>query len=371
MTAIASALLDAYERENSQEQMDEDCVVCFPPQINSSDGPAGNWTYDFIPFQTCMINFYFMLTLIVVFAVSGFVENGVFIFVVIRVKSMRTLPNYFMINLACADVLCLASLCVYPLINALGAGDNVYLVQLRVFLADISTFTSITTVMLITVDRYIAICRPLHAPRIQRKSRAHLLVALSWAVGIALGLLEYICASFRAFHGKTATTIILMTFLSYTSLVMAVVLLLYILIITRLLCRPNTVRRLPFRRKREYRNETKVLVMCSVVAILFLVCFGPQIIILFLAPIAVLQNTFPSPLFLSCVTTVSPLMVMVNFALNPLLYNAPSYRHRLAFKKAFMNTTYRNNGDVELNVVTSARTINSSNFSEARQMSRQ
>ncbi|XP_077994355.1 somatostatin receptor type 4-like [Glandiceps talaboti] len=368
MTAIANVFLSAFD--DRKEQMAEDCILS-DERVNFSGIyiPDGNFTYEL--YLGCNINFYLMVTLLITFGLAGLIGNGLFLFVVIRVKSMRTLPNYFVINLAVADIVCLSSLCIYPLLAAIGEKDNLYLTELRTFMMDIATFTSITTVMLITVDRYIAICRPLLAPRIQRKSRARFLVALSWITGIGLGLIEYVLVNVSQFQVRAASLFLLLTFLIYTSFVLLVVLLLYMMIIKRLMCQSNTVRRLPFRRKREYRNETKVLIMCSVVVILFLICFGPLLITLFMAPAVLLLDTYPSPLFYNCVNTVTPLMVVVNFALNPFLYNAPSNRHRLAFRRAFVRPK-RRNGELEMHGITTARTtMNSSHFSEARQTSRQ
>ncbi|XP_077870614.1 growth hormone secretagogue receptor type 1-like [Saccoglossus kowalevskii] len=332
---------------------------------NDSISPT-NGTYGI--YMDCEIDYYFMVTCFVILGLTGFLGNGLFIFVVIRVKSMRTLPNYFMINLACADVLCSTNLLIFPLLEFVGVGEHMEVVSLRIFLENSATFATMTTVFMITLDRYIVICHPFIASRIQSKSRVRVLIFVTWLISVCLSLTEFLSAFVHEMHIMAVSTFIVMSYLVYTTLILVTVIVLYTMIIRCLVIGSKTIQRLPFRKKREFKNETKVLLMCSIVVSVFLVCFAPQLILLFLAPIPLLTKTFPNPHFFSCVAKISPLMIMFNFALNPIIYNLPSKRHRLAFKKAFFKSANQNER-VGLYPVTSARTTNSINSME-RQLSR-
>ena len=109
------------------------------------------------------------------FLVVSLVGNSIIAVMVYKTQTMRKAINYFIVNMAVSDLL--FSVTLFPplltklfvdswLINgALGQA----LCKLSYFLPTISTFVSVQSLILITVDRYGAVVYPLRAPLISSK----------------------------------------------------------------------------------------------------------------------------------------------------------------------------------------------------------
>ena len=100
--------------------------------------------------------------------VLGFVGNLVFVLSVIRVKTMRTMTNFYLTNLAAADLMILSVELFYrlwrykssiigwshPFHSAVGCG-------MYFFAINLTSSASIFLICLVTFDRYFAVCHPL------------------------------------------------------------------------------------------------------------------------------------------------------------------------------------------------------------------
>ncbi|XP_006812337.1 mu-type opioid receptor-like [Saccoglossus kowalevskii] len=291
-----------------------------------------NWTYSGIP-SVCQVEQEPLMYAVITIALLGFIGNALFIFVVARVKSMRTLPNYFIINLACTDLLCLFGFLLFPLLNALGATHIVMVVYLRVLFMDIATFTSIFTVLLITIDRYIAICHPLKASRIQGKRRMCNLTVLAWILGMCLGLCEYLPLTLSPINNTNTAKITLFLFLAFAVIPLICIGVLYGFIARRLMTADIILEKAHSRSK--WRREKQVLLVCTLVLVVFFICILPQICMLIYAPFMLVTSMRVPVEMTMCFAVISPLMMIINFAVNPFIYNLPSRNQRRAFLLAF------------------------------------
>ncbi|XP_006822478.1 neuropeptides capa receptor-like [Saccoglossus kowalevskii] len=285
--------------------------------------------------KICGIDNSTMLLLVITFGSIGFLGNTAFIFVVARVKSMRTLPNYYIINLAVADVLCLISFLLQPVLYQFAFASSETFVFLRVFIIDTGTFTSILTVAMISTDRYIALCRPMRANGIKRRIRVLTMIALTWLVGILLGLCEYLTVTLLS--GQIAATVVILVFACVTVFFLVFVVLLYSLIAKEFAVK---CLRLPSRgilpSSARLREERQVLGICLIIVFVFFVCIAPSVYILLLSAITLFYpNVSLHSEFNYCMISISPVMMIINFALNPFVYNLPSGNHRIAFRQAF------------------------------------
>ncbi|UYV76507.1 hypothetical protein LAZ67_14000819 [Cordylochernes scorpioides] len=116
--------------------------------------------------------------------VSGVVGNVCTCLVICRHKSMHTATNYYLFSLAISDLLLLVLglpqemyILWHPYPYVFGATFCV----LRGFSAETSTNASVLTITAFTVERYLAICRPLWAHTMSRLSRAVKTVVALWA----------------------------------------------------------------------------------------------------------------------------------------------------------------------------------------------
>ena len=127
----------------------------------------------------------------------GFVGNVAFLTVVALVKEMRTLTNFYLANLAVADLLFLVSFLIH-ITGSYAVSNGVrYAVIERsdiqcafVFgVVNASYFSSLCLITLVTFDRFLAICYPLKYRTNDTKELKVTLVIIAWIIGTAMGAL--------------------------------------------------------------------------------------------------------------------------------------------------------------------------------------
>ncbi|XP_071814443.1 somatostatin receptor type 2-like [Apostichopus japonicus] len=149
-----------------------------------------NFTHSYI--KTNLLNSTFsMLSFVAVLpviAVIGILGNGAFIFLIWKVPSMRNNMNIILLNLAVADVLYLFVGTSEKFVNTLSSpvADDKYffgkIAQCWIIypLLLVTSFTSLLLVSLLSVERYLAICRPLVHIKISGRRRTLCYVTLVW-----------------------------------------------------------------------------------------------------------------------------------------------------------------------------------------------
>ena len=134
----------------------------------------------------------FFTTAMAVITLGGLIGNILVIAAVCKTPSLRTSVNYYYVNMAVSDFL--SSLTTWPLyltneiITSRGSLIQGSLAtvgcKVGVFFRVVSITVSILSLVLIAVDRFVAIVFPLKASLITRKIRAALLLT-TWFVSIA------------------------------------------------------------------------------------------------------------------------------------------------------------------------------------------
>ena len=131
------------------------------------------------------ISFYYCL--IFVLALMGNIFIGIIVY---RTRSMRKPINFFIVNMAMSDVLFPIFCFPYTVTNVyfnywlLGGPVGQALCKLYVFLADVSLFVSIQSLVLIAVDRFGAVVFPLHSPLISSK-QCRFFILTTWIIAVA------------------------------------------------------------------------------------------------------------------------------------------------------------------------------------------
>ncbi|XP_070577054.1 thyrotropin-releasing hormone receptor-like [Ptychodera flava] len=122
----------------------------------------------------------------------GILLNCLYLYVVVRVRSMHTLTNMYLSNQAVVDCMFLVLYCLQAVGEPISSDiihDKTYLgaagCLLVNILLDVFLFVSEFNIVLVTFERYMAICRPFTADRISSKSRTRKLIILTWVVGLA------------------------------------------------------------------------------------------------------------------------------------------------------------------------------------------
>nr|XP_031830179.1 trissin receptor-like [Nomia melanderi] len=140
------------------------------------------------------------ITLYTVVFVCCFFGNLMVIFVVSFSRRLRSITNFFLANLAVADF-CVGVFCVYQtltnyLTNSWQLGD--LLCKVYMFVHALSYTASVLILVLVCVERYLAIVYPIKCRSVLTRRRLRLVVALVW-------LIAAIYASPRFFYVETVS----------------------------------------------------------------------------------------------------------------------------------------------------------------------
>lgn len=127
---------------------------------------------------------------IMLVAIAG---NSMILIVFKSSKRMKNTTDILIANLAVSDLL-FPILAIPRKIADLYMVENTFLIQgllgvclckITNFATDVSTFVSILTIILITIDRFLAIVLPMRGYTVQQKT-CIILVALTWVIGVCL-----------------------------------------------------------------------------------------------------------------------------------------------------------------------------------------
>lgn len=128
--------------------------------------------------------------------IVGLVANGVFIFVVYKVERMRTVMNAYLVNLAIADMIILGygylDRFYYYVSTPLNAGTE-FLGPIYCIVAVLLEFTyyvSLFTVLMFSMERYTAVCRPMQHMKISNTSRTRLILLGTWIFAFVFATLQ-------------------------------------------------------------------------------------------------------------------------------------------------------------------------------------
>lgn len=120
-----------------------------------------------------------------VFVVS-LIGNGLVCFVVHKTPRMKTVTNYFIVNLAVGDILMTIFCVPFSFVSMLVLRHWPFgglMCKVVNYTQAVSVMVSAFTMFAISIDRYMAIMRPLK-PRLSRTA-AKLVVAIVWACALA------------------------------------------------------------------------------------------------------------------------------------------------------------------------------------------
>lgn len=156
-------------------------------QVNFTNSSGGNHTEPSVVALTRAIPLGLVLGAFIVFAIAG---NILVILSVVCNRHLRTPTNYFIINLAIADLL--LSTTVLPVSATLEILD--YWVFGRIFCdiwaaVDVLCCTaSIMSLCVISIDRYIGVSHPLQYPGIVTEKRALWAMLGVWALSVVISI---------------------------------------------------------------------------------------------------------------------------------------------------------------------------------------
>ena len=230
----------------------------------------------------------------------------------------------------------------WPIGSTLGQA----LCKLHPFLSDVSTLVSIQSLVLITVDRFVAVVVPLRSAVISRKLCLFFIIA-SWIVAMAVHspylvahkLVKYperlVCKSLwqEAFEGNTYPNYLLACAIVFFYIPFVLLVILYSIILIKLKKQAHPGERSANAEEQRTRRNRNVLKMATAVVVVFFICWIP------LVSNAIIDDfSAPDSLILSSCSfhryfNVTFFMAYANCAINPIICLIFNSNYRQALKR--------------------------------------
>ena len=310
----------------------------------------------------------FIITIVFPLIITlGVLANSAFLFTIARVREMRTLTNFYLTNLAFADLLFVVITAVNYFYKytwspdfqrgspwATSAGCT-----LMAAASYIPYMASIGLVTLVSIERFLAICFPLSHRKVNTKSRTVRLVIMAWLIAIAfaavvapnyavlqtyciiwpekwqarLPLVVNYCISMKEEFRDIAAIF------EFVPFIIALVLntTLYALIITRLSQRYVSDSKDDPLKSQAQNVRNMVARMLVISGIAFLFCLSPyQVYNMYYFAINNCRGCKNLPAGrIYVLFWVGRCLSVLNSAINPFLYGVTNRRYRQAFVTAF------------------------------------
>ena len=309
----------------------------------------------------------------------GVIVNSAFIFVVYRVKTMQTITNIFLVNLAIADSsLLIAAFAQYigsyvnsPVYDFGFSFNNVFGCVTPNFLIYLCYYESLWTVTLVSVERYFGVCHLLWHRYMRSTRRAVNMVLASWVISALFAspamphaMVEKVCVILQE-GGEIIMRIPkclrdcrnCSIALYATDMIQFVIALIVNIVLYSFIVRKVTKTRIPKEdielrknvKKVVHSRRNSVATMLIVNGIVFFICLMPFTIVN-------VNNLFGwyfgwfewNETLQNSLIWVGRVLFLLNSSLNPLIYNATNSRYRLAFKQAFNSRYSRRSSTISI-----------------------
>ncbi|XP_067612674.1 somatostatin receptor type 2 [Eurosta solidaginis] len=292
--------------------------------------------------QNAISNLITVILYIFVFIV-GLAGNTLVIYVVLRFSKMQTVTNIYILNLAIADECFLIGIPVLLYTMQVGSWQfDDYICKAYMVSTSITQFTSSIFLLIMSADRYIAVCHPISSPRYRTPFVSKVVSLIAWLTSVLLMLPVILFASTvhtgehhiscnikwpEAQNTQSGTTFILYSLTLGFAIPLTFILCFYFLVIRKL--RTVGPKQKSKEKKRSHRKVTKLVLTVITVYIL---CWLPY----WISQVALI-NSSPS----ECASRLEITIFLIagcfgysNSAMNPILYAFLSDNFKKSFCKA-------------------------------------
>eukprot|EP00099_Drosophila_melanogaster_P002031 NP_001097741.1 Tachykinin-like receptor at 86C, isoform B [Drosophila melanogaster] len=280
-------------------------------------------------------------------AIAG---NGIVLWIVTGHRSMRTVTNYFLLNLSIADLLMSSLNCVFNFIFMLNSDwpfGSIYC-TINNFVANVTVSTSVFTLVAISFDRYIAIVHPLKRRTSRRKVR--IILVLIWALSCVLSAPCLLYSSIMTKHyynGKSRTVCFMMwpdgryptsmadyaynlIILVLTYGIPMIVMLICYSLMGRVLWGSRSIGENTDRQMESMKSKRKVVRMFIAIVSIFAICWLPYHLFFIYA---YHNNQVASTKYVQHMYLGFYWLAMSNAMVNPLIYYWMNKRFRMYFQR--------------------------------------
>jgi len=289
---------------------------------------------------------YFVILLV------SLVGNALIILVVWKNKQLRKSINYFVFNMAMSDLF--TPLTIMPVrIVEIISGSGAFMVhsplmlgnilcKLCYFLPDVSLLVSVESLLLISLDRFVAVVFPLKAKLVTSKTRLICNVC-TWIIAIAA---PYFC-TFRLFpdgseyycqydwgpafdHDETSNRYVTATFLSIIAVPSCILIIVYGAIVIALKRSHSQRKEMSVSsRSHGYQKSKHIIVLSVGIATAFIFCVVPYLVVMFCTILLWNWKDPPICTFRTVIPFVAKLLLPSWSAVNPCIcfIFSKNYRH--------------------------------------------
>uniref|UniRef100_A0A8K9XHX5 Opioid receptor, delta 1a n=1 Tax=Oncorhynchus mykiss TaxID=8022 RepID=A0A8K9XHX5_ONCMY len=164
--------------------------VTYPDNEMGFEPNGGNYTHQ-LPVQIAsnIIVATSITALYSVICVVGLLGNVLVMYGVVRYTKMKTSTNIYIFNLALADALATSTLPFQSAKYLMGTwAFGEVLCKVVIAIDYYNMFTSIFTLTMMSVDRYIAVCHPVRALEFRTPAKGKIINVLIWVLSSAIGV---------------------------------------------------------------------------------------------------------------------------------------------------------------------------------------
>lgn len=129
-----------------------------------------------------------MIVLLAFICLLIVIVNGVVIFLAVKNRTLKSLTNMFLTSLALSDLI--SGLLGFPLLLFCSNGGVIIICVASTIFFRFTAISSVCHVLLIALDRYVAIVHPLNHETIVRKWRAITATAFIWLFSLAASVVQ-------------------------------------------------------------------------------------------------------------------------------------------------------------------------------------
>ena len=262
---------------------------------NSTVQPPGVYSPE--PLCSAMISTLFTVLLCTV-SVAAFLGNLLVIACFVNTQSLRTSTNYYIVNMAVSDLLCACF--NWPLYAAEGMLTTrvfiskpvaTFVCKVGMYFRGISQVVSVLSLILIAVDRYVAIVFPLKLTVLARGRIRLSLLVLTWIIPVACGFPYFLYTKIVKVDDQTFCRIVwdklVNATFNFTGFVvfycapLFAMTVLYTRIVRTVKNRPNAADKTQdhLANKRQQQNQRITKILISIV-VAFFICWTPLCIYL-------------------------------------------------------------------------------------------
>uniref|UniRef100_A0AAV2MDM5 G-protein coupled receptors family 1 profile domain-containing protein n=2 Tax=Knipowitschia caucasica TaxID=637954 RepID=A0AAV2MDM5_KNICA len=291
------------------------------PGLNGSSGAAaGTRDARRLVLAVCITALYSAI------CVLGLLGNVLVMFGVVRYTKMKTATNIYIFNLALADALATSTLPFQSAKMLMGTWPFGELLCKAVMAIDYyNMFTSILSLTMMSVDRYVAVCHPVRALDFRTPAKAKIINVCIWIVSSAVGVPVTVMAVTKDYKGVVICTLEFPEPDWYWNTVTKISVFIFafvvpVLVITvcygLMILRLKSVRLLSGSKEKD-RNLRRITRMVLVVVAAFVICWTPIHIFIIVRIIIPIDQ---SSLVVVASWHLCIALGYTNSSLNPVLY---------------------------------------------------